>query len=195
MTDIPSADPRGTAHQAGGRFAHAALSGADEARIRELWGRPPLNLYRILGHQPAVLRAWTEWNNTLRHGCELPRALRELIFLRSAHLQASDYEWAQHVVMARKAGLAEGKIEAARGATSNHALDEREQAVVRATGEITDGRLSDEAFGALRTLLSPGEMIEVIVTASHACMLARVIQAIGVTMDGEVAAPRQPVED
>lgn len=176
---------RPDAYRGGDRFAFAALAAQDEARIRALWGRPPLNLYRILGHQPTLLRAWTEWNNELRHGCEIPRALRELIFLRSAHRQASRYEWTQHVVMARTAGLAEDTIKAAKAEALDVQLEDRERAVLRATDEITSGHLSDEAFGALRVLFSPGEMIEVIVTASHACMLARVIQAIGVTTTGE----------
>lgn len=167
------------------RFAYAPLAEDDDARIRALWGRPPINLYRILGHQPSILRAWTEWNNDLRHGCELPRALRELIFLRSAHLQASAYEWTQHVAMARKAGLTEHKIEATKGDPSSSDLDDRERAILRATSGITDGHLSDAAFAALRAVFSAGEMIEVIVTASHACMLARVIQAIGVSTAGE----------
>ena len=61
----------------------------------------------------------------------------------------------------------------------------REQATLRATDDITAGHLADAGFDALRAVFSPGETIEVIVTAGHACMLARVIQAIGVTTAGE----------
>lgn len=187
MTDAEPLTQGGVAGSPKARFDPAPIAEQSEARIRALWGRSPLNLYRVLAHQPAILRAWTEWNNDLRHGCDLPRALRELVFLRSAHLQGSAYEWAQHVAMARKAGLSETKIENSRGDAPGPELDARERATLRATDEITAGYLSDVGFDALRAVFSPGEMIEVIVTASHACMLARVIQAIGVTTIGENA--------
>jgi AhpD family alkylhydroperoxidase len=167
------------------RFDLTDLEQETDRRVRKLWGRPPINLYRILAHQPRIVSAWTEWNNELRYGCMLPRALRELIFLRSAILQKSVYEWAQHVAMARKAGVDETQIEAIEYWQAAHVFNPRERAVLRCTDEITAGELSDHAFVALREIVSPGEAIEVIVTASHACMLARVIQALAVTDDGE----------
>ena len=167
------------------RFPLAALEPADEQRVRALWGRPPINLYRILAHQPGILRAWTEWNNELRHGCTLDRALRELIFLRSAELHGSSYEWAQHLGMARAAGLAEEKIAAVADRADAVVFDALERTLLRATDEITRGQLTDDGFARLRSALSAAETIEVIVTASHAAMLARVIQAIAVDDDGE----------
>ena len=92
------------------RFDLAELERADDRRVRMLWGREPINLYRVLAHHPRLLRAWTEWNDELRQGCPLPRALRELIFLRSAVLHRCYYEWTQHLNMARAAGVAEDKI-------------------------------------------------------------------------------------
>ncbi len=171
-----------------GRFPLAALESADEQRFRALWGRPPINLYRILAHQPVILRAWTEWNNALRHGCTLDRALRELIFLRSAELQGSSYEWAQHLPMARAAGLPEEKIAAVAAWEGASVFDNLERTLLRVTDEITRGQLSDDGFARLRGVLSAAEAIEVIVTASHAAMLARVIQAIAVDLDSEAPA-------
>lgn len=175
------------------RFPLATLEPADDLRVRTLWGRPPINLYRILAHQPAILRAWTEWNDALRQGCGLPRALRELIFLRSARLHQSDYEWSHHLVMARKAGLDESKIQAVSAWDTAALYDERERAALAGTDEITKGELTDATFTTLRAVFSPAQTIEVIVTASHACMLARIIQAIGVTTAGE-NPDREPQE-
>lgn len=178
------------------RFDLIDLEPETDRRVRELWGRPPINLYRVLAHQPRIVSAWTEWNNEVRHGCTLPRALRELIFLRSAILQKSLYEWGQHVGMARRAGMDEARIEAIEYWQAADIFDPRERIVLRCTDEITAGALSDRAFVALREILSSGEAIEVIVTASHACMLARVIQALAVTDDGErVAAEPTPKEN
>src|ERR1700710_437150 len=80
-------------------------------RLEELWGEPP-NLYKGLGNHPALVAAWTEFSKTLRHDTRTPRALRELMILRGAQLMKSEYEWAQHLKMARKAGVREAQISA-----------------------------------------------------------------------------------
>src|SRR5918999_3561391 len=80
-------------------------------RLEALWGTPP-NLYRALANHPAIIAAWTEFANTLRNGTRTPRALRELVILRGAQLMRSPYEWAQHLRMARRAGVREAQIEA-----------------------------------------------------------------------------------
>ena len=51
-------------------------------RLEELWGRP-VNLYRALGNHPALVAAWTEFANSIRHESRTPRVLRELMILRS----------------------------------------------------------------------------------------------------------------
>src|ERR671928_261415 len=78
-------------------------------RLAELWGTPP-NLYRGLGNHPALVAAWTEFSKMLRYDTRTPRALRELVILRGAQLMRSEYEWAQHLPMARKAGVSEAQI-------------------------------------------------------------------------------------
>src|SRR4026209_2505854 len=83
-------------------------------RLEELWGTPP-NLYRALANHPAIVAAWTEFANTLRHGSRTPRALGELVIRRGAQVSASEYEWAQHLRMARKAGVRDAQIAALAG--------------------------------------------------------------------------------
>jgi alkylhydroperoxidase family enzyme len=78
-------------------------------RLEELWGTPP-NLYRCLGNHPKLIAAWTEFSKMLRYDTRTPRAVRELVILRGAQWLRSEYEWAQHVVMARKAGVREAQI-------------------------------------------------------------------------------------
>src|SRR5688572_33273291 len=93
------------------RVPLAQFEPALEKRLVELWGTPP-NLYKALGNHPALIAAWAEFSKTLRHDTRTPRALRELVILRDAQLMRSEYEWAQHLAMARKAGVREAQIKA-----------------------------------------------------------------------------------
>ena len=82
-----------------------------QKRLEELWGKP-VNLYRALGNHPALAAAWTEFANAIRHDSKTPRALREIMILRTAQIARSEYEWAHHLRMARKAEVSEAKIAA-----------------------------------------------------------------------------------
>src|SRR5678810_465198 len=86
------------------RVPLADFEPALKKRLEELWGTPP-NLYRCLGNHPALIAAWTEFSRMLRYDTRTPRALRELVILRGGQVMGSEYEWAQHLPMARKAGV------------------------------------------------------------------------------------------
>src|SRR5256885_2280976 len=93
------------------RVPLAEFEPALSKKLEELWGTPP-NLYRALGNQPRLVAAWAEFSRVLRHEARTPRALRELVILRGAQVTRSEYEWAQHLPMARKAGVREAQIAA-----------------------------------------------------------------------------------
>ncbi|HVL36567.1 MAG TPA: carboxymuconolactone decarboxylase family protein, partial [Burkholderiales bacterium] len=115
------------------RIPLAEFEPALKKRLEELWGTPP-NLYRALANHPNIIAAWTEFANTLRNGTRTPRALRELLILRGAQLCKSEYEWAQHLRMARKAGVREAQIAALANWRNSPEFDAREKAAL-ALGE------------------------------------------------------------
>src|SRR3954463_11572237 len=98
-------------------------------RLEELWGEPP-NLYKALGNHPKLTAAWTEFSKTLRHDTRTPRALRELVILRGAQLMKSEYEWAQHLKMARNRGVREEQIAALAEWQSSSLFDPKEKAAL-----------------------------------------------------------------
>src|SRR6476646_10859722 len=108
-------------------------------RLADLWGTPP-NLYRCLANHPALVAAWTEFSKMLRHDTRTPRALRELVILRGAQLMRSEYEWAQHVGMARKAGVRDAQISQLANWRSSGEFDGREKAAIVLSEAVTQGR-------------------------------------------------------
>jgi alkylhydroperoxidase family enzyme len=92
------------------RVPLAEFEPALKKRLEKLWSTPP-NLYRALGNHPQLTAAWTEFARALRYDARTPRALRELVILRGTQLMRSEYEWAPHLVMARKSGVRESQIE------------------------------------------------------------------------------------
>src|SRR5258706_2874276 len=127
------------------RVPMAEFEPALKQRLEKLWGTPP-NLYRALGNQAALIGAWTEFANALRHDTRTPRALRELVILRGAQLMHSEYEWAQHLAMARKSGVREAQIKALAKWHASGEFDARERAALALAEAVTGGQVSDTVY-------------------------------------------------
>ena len=155
-------------------------------RLEELWGTPP-NLYRALANHPAIVAAWTEFANTLRHGSRTPRALRELVILRGAQVSASEYEWAQHLRMARKAGVREAQIAALAGWRTSSEFDAREKAALQLAESVTSGRVSDEVYAEAMRHFDHHDYVELSITAAFYAMVGRMLDAMAVPLDADVA--------
>jgi alkylhydroperoxidase family enzyme len=153
-------------------------------RLEELWGTPP-NLYRGLANHPGIIAAWTEFANTLRHGSRTPRALRELVILRGAQVAASEYEWAQHLEMARKAGVREAQIAALASWRASSEFDAKEKAALALAEAVTQGRVSDELYREVTRHFNHHDYVELAVTAGFYAMVARTLDALGIELEAD----------
>jgi 4-carboxymuconolactone decarboxylase len=162
-------------------------------RLEELWGRP-VNLYRALGNHPALVAAWTEFANAIRHESRTPRVLRELMILRSGQLQRSEYEWAQHLKMARKAGVREAQIEALANWRDSNEFDVRERAALLLTEAVTAGNVSDAVYAEVSKTFDHAEYVELCITAAFYCMVGRMLDAMRVELDDDARdySPKLP---
>ena len=175
------------------RVPMAEFEPALKKRLEELWGTPP-NLYRGLANHPKIIAAWTEFANTLRHGSRTPRALRELVILRGAQLSASEYEWAQHLKMARKAGVREAQINALPDWRVSPEFDTKEKAALALAEAVTRGRVSNEVYQEARRHFDEQDYVELALVAAFYAMVARMIDAMGVQLEPDMRkySPRLP---
>ena len=94
----------------------APLSSADQdAQHTELLGAiatttgPATNIFRTLVRHPGLFRRWLPFGGKLLAG-KLPPRDRELAILRTGWRCGSQYEWGQHVLIGRAAGLTDEEI-------------------------------------------------------------------------------------
>jgi 4-carboxymuconolactone decarboxylase len=154
-------------------------------RLEELWGTPP-NLYRALGNHPKLIAAWTEFSKMLRYDTRTPRALRELVILRGAQLMRSEYEWAQHLAMARKAGVREAQIEQLSNWRNSPEFDEREKAAIALAEAVTQGRVSDEVYAQAHRHFDEHDYVELAAVAAFYAMVGRMLDAMGVQLEDDI---------
>lgn len=155
-----------------------------ELLVSTLQGGKPLDLYAVLGNNPAMLEGMRSYFGAMWSDSGLSDRERELLILAVADEVDSEYERHQHRNIAPDAGVSDEEFEAiAAGdsepfAESETLLMTYGRAVVR--DEVTDGlheRMVD-AFGA-----------EAVVGAANVggayLGLARIIDALGIDPEGD----------
>ncbi len=167
------------------RVPSAGFEPVLQKRLEELWGKP-VNLYRALGNHPALTAAWTEFANAIRHDSKTPRALRELMILRTAQIAGSEYEWAHHLRMARKAEVSEAKIAALAGWRASREFDARERAALALTEAVMACNVTDEVHAEVKKHFSDAEFVELSLTAGFYAMVSRMLDAMHVELDEDV---------
>src|ERR671931_2717479 len=82
--------------------------------VRDALGRvPPLNIFRMMANAETAFRPWLRWGAALLGELELDPLLRELAILRVASLTPhAEYEWVQHVPLAKAAGASDEQVAA-----------------------------------------------------------------------------------
>lgn len=175
------------------RVPLAQFEPALKKRLEELWGTPP-NLYKALGNHPKLAAAWTEFSKTLRYDTRTPRALRELVILRGAQVMRSEYEWAQHLPMARKAGVTEAQIQALASWEASPQFSDREKAALALGEAVTEGRVTDDVYAEAMQHFDHHDYVEIALVASFYAMVGRMLDAMGVQLDADVQdySPKLP---
>ncbi|WP_405813258.1 carboxymuconolactone decarboxylase family protein [Streptomyces sp. NBC_01390] len=138
--------------------------------------KPPSNALGLLARHPELAKAFLAFNKYLLVESTLPKRTRELVVLRVAWRRRCRYEWAQHALIARRAGITDAEIDLVRtGAPTplNRAVDELE----------TDSRLSDATYQALGTDLDDRQLMDLVFTVGTYGALATALNTFEVELD------------
>lgn len=154
-------------------------------------GTGPPNLFLTLARRRGLFRGWLWFAGRLMPGGTLPRRETELVILRVAHLRDCRYEFDHHVRLGRRIGVRAPDVERVKAGPSAGGWTPREQAILTAIDRLhADRDLDDETWTRLRTHLTEGECVELIMLAGHYEMLATAITALRVQPDAPRRGPR-----
>ena len=124
-------------------------------------GRGVLNLHRMMAHAPLLMKASGDVAMVFRHEAALPRALAELVVLRTAQVVDCQYVFERHLPLARAAGVTEEQIAAVARPIDSTAFSAAQKAALGFAEAAARGApISDQHFAALRENLSPREIVE-----------------------------------
>ena len=116
---------------------------------------------------------------------------REILILRIGWLCGSEYEWSQHVRVARRVGMDDADIRRIAIGADADGWDPLGQLLVRAVDELhADDSLSDTTWALLSEHYSVSELIDVVITVAGYRMVSIALNSIGTQLEPD--RPRFP---
>jgi 4-carboxymuconolactone decarboxylase len=162
----------------------SALAGedAETARKNRMGGRD-LNIFRVLMNHPQLTRRWAVFAAHVLHKQTLPPRERELLILRIGWLNQAEYEWAQHVEIAKRSGISEAEIERVKkGPDAGWPVFEA--ALLQAADDLHDNSVvSDQTWKILAGKLSTQQMMDVVFTIGQYNLVSWALNSFGVPLD------------
>lgn len=159
--------------------ADAAKIGLDPADDTHVHNLPSTQL-----HHPELMKSYFPFLQFLLWGGTLPARYRELAILRVAWLRQAEYEWTQHVMIARGEGISDEDIRRIAGPFDPGEWDPADALAIRAAGElIGDACLSDETWTGLSAHLDVKQLIELIHVVGNYDLIAMFMKSTGMELE------------
>lgn len=142
-----------------------------------------LNVTRMMSHAEGVMMAYSRLGTQLLLRGALDPVVREIVILRIGQLCGSDYEWHQHVSVARAVGMDE--------ATLKHVADQdfaalkpAEQVAVVVAEEIKcDGGARAETIAVAETHFTHAQLVELCLVAGYYVMTAGLLLSLDIEIE------------
>jgi alkylhydroperoxidase family enzyme len=186
---IPPLPPREWSEEV--RAGLAALQPPDakyELR-REKDAPKALNALGTLARHPKLMHAFHSFNGHILTSTTLTPRERELLVLRVGHVRDAVYEWKQHVVVGRQAGLTDDEIARIAVGPDAPGWTPIDAAMLRAVDELlADAMVTDETWAVLAASLDEQQLMDLVFTVGAYDVLAMAFRSFGVQVDDDLQA-------
>lgn len=149
-------------------------------------GSGGLNIFRALAHHPKLFKRWLVFGAHVLGKNSLPERERELVILRTGWRCGSPYEFGQHTIMGRAAGLSDDEIRA----TTRESLEgwaPEDATLLRAADQlVTDHDLDDDTWTQLADRWSTQQLLDLIFTVGQYVLVSTALNTLRVPLDDGV---------
>ncbi|MBM4245512.1 MAG: carboxymuconolactone decarboxylase family protein [Deltaproteobacteria bacterium] len=151
---------------------------------RGMAGRPVLNIFSTLAHHPELLKRWMVFANHVLMKSTLPPREREILILRIGWLCRAEYEWSQHVLIGKAAGLTEAEIDRIAAGPDAPGWSDDDTALIRATDELhRDAFIGDATWAVLAKKWSVQQLMDVVFAVGQYNLVSMALNTLGVQLD------------
>ena len=146
-----------------------------------------LNIFSTLARYPKLAKRWLVFGNHVLFKSTLPARERELVILRIGYLCKCDYEWGQHVVIGKQAGLADGDIKRIAEGPDAKGWKPFDSLLLRATDELfTDAFIGDATWRGLAERYNERQLMDLVFTIGQYMTVSMALNTFGVQLDAGI---------
>src|SRR5262249_16633223 len=146
------------------------------------------NIFRTLAAHPKLLKKWLGFGHHTLNKCRVAAGERELVILRVGWLCRAEYEWGQHVVIGKNAGLTDDEIERVKEGPDAPGWSEFDAALLRAVDELrAQAFISDAVWDALAATYDTRQILDLIFTVGQYNLVSMALNTLGVRLDEGIA--------
>jgi 4-carboxymuconolactone decarboxylase len=167
-------------------LSEAALTPEQRELLNKARGHlASVNVLETLIRHPDLLRRWLPFFNHVLHKSTLTARDRELLILRTGRLCGAEYEWAQHVPFAERAGLTPEEIRGiAAGPQAAVWSDDHDRALLRAADQLhRETMLDDATWNVLAARHTTQQLMDVVFTVGQYRLVSVALNTLCVQLD------------
>src|SRR5258708_7326174 len=147
-------------------------------------GRVKLNVARMIANSDAAFYPFSMLGNSLLTRAKLDAKLREIAILRTAKVSHSNYEWTQHVPIAKAVGVSDDQIAAMDKPEGAKCFNDLERLVIKFTDEVARNVKGNPlTVEQLKKHMGPAEIVELVMSIGFWGMVARVLETTEVDLE------------
>lgn len=171
------------------RLPAIADSEATEAQLAALepLRRPDgtvLNIFRTMVNHPDLTRRWLVFGNHVLAKSSLSARVRELVILRVGWRCGSEYEWGQHVLIARDAGIGDDEISRLMSDDIDAEWKPEERAALLAADELHEShKIGDSTWQELQQHYSVEQCMDLVFAVGQYTLVSMALNTFGVQRD------------
>jgi 4-carboxymuconolactone decarboxylase len=142
------------------------------------------NVTLTWARHPALMIAQRSYQRYLHAGSLLPSKDQELVILRIGWLCQSEYEFGQHTLYGKKAGLTDTEISRIIDGSEADGWTPFESALLRAVDELYEGHVvSDATWNALAERYDVRQLMDLLVIVGRYWTVSVVLNTLGVQLE------------
>ncbi len=144
------------------------------------------NIFRTMANHEKLAKRWLVFGNHVLSKSTLGPRERELAILRIGWLCQSGYEWGQHTIIGKAAGLTDEEIENIKlGADAG--WNEHDSFIIKACDELhNDSFISDETWAGLKKTYNDQQMMDLVFACGQYTMVSMALNSFGVQLDDDI---------
>ena len=145
---------------------------------------PVTNIMATLANYSKLYNRWRVFGNHVLFKSSLPPRDREILILRIGWLCQAEYEWGQHVIIGKRAGLNDEEIIQIIEGPNAKGWDPFEATLIRAVDELyIDSFITDATWQKLAVKYTKHQLIDLVFTVGQYNLVSMVLNTLGIQLE------------